>query len=522
MRRRVEAENEPSRPKLVPASTQPPQKQKRKKWILIATGVVGAVILIFAIILAVEWPFTGQKVTQDLADASASKVQITNYRAIYFPHPGGIAEGVVFRHGNISTPLITIQKLTIRGSYLGLISKHVTLLRADGMRVVLPPFGTDGSWSSASSGTVVDEFIADKSVLEIPSNEPGKKPLQFQIHEFSIHALGSKHAMDYHTALTNPEPPGEIRSEGKIGPWKTGSLEQSPVAGSYTFEHANLGAFKGIAGMLSSKGSFHGTFRELDVEGNTQTPDFSVTRSGHQHNLVSDFRATVNATNGDVVLQGVNARLDNTTLAAHGSVAGQPGQKGKTTSLEIVVRDGRIQDLMLLFVRQKRSPLNGEISFHAQTQIPPGQAPFLKKVRLRGDFGVDAAHFTSSKTQQSMEKLSKSARGHPEDTDPARVMSGLKGHVDVGRGVATFTNLFFEVPGAAVDMHGTYGLMNERVDLHGTMRMQAKPSQATTGVKSFLMKVLDPFTNKDRGRVPIPVSITGTYDHPDYRAGTPK
>jgi hypothetical protein len=36
------------------------------------------------------------------------------------------------------------------------------------------------------------------------------------------------------------------------------------------------------------------------------------------------------------------------------------------------------------------------------------------------------------------------------------------------------------------------------------------------------MKVLDPFTNKDRGRVPIPVSITGTYNHPDYSASSPK
>jgi hypothetical protein len=283
-----------------------------------------------------------------------------------------------------------------------------------------------------------------------------------------------------------------------------------------------LGAFEGIAGMLSSKGSFRGSFRELNVEGTTEMSDFEVTRSGHKHRLDTNFRAQVNATNGDVLLQGVNARLDDTVLAAQGSVAGRPGQKGKTTSLEIVARNGRIQDLMLLFVRKEKSPMNGEISFHAETDIPPGDAPFLKKIRLRGDFGVDAAHFTSPKTQESMNKLSTSAKGHPDAEDPTRVMSGLRGHIDVKNGVADFTHLFFEVPGAAVNMHGTYGLITERVDLHGTMRMQAKPSQATTGIKSFLMKVLDPFTNKDRGRVPIPVSITGTYDHPQYNASRPK
>jgi hypothetical protein len=247
-----------------------------------------------------------------------------------------------------------------------------------------------------------------------------------------------------------------------------------------------------------------------------------VTRSGHQHRLETDFRAKVNATNGDVILPRVNARLDDTTLAAEGSVAGRPPHKGKFTSLEIVVRGGHMQDLMLLFVREKKSPLNGEISFHTEIEVPPGQGMFLKKVRLRGDFGIDAAHFTNPKTQHSMENLSKSARGHPDSPDPTRVLSGLKGHLDVGNGVATFQDLFFDVPGATVNMHGTYGLITERFNLRGTMRMQAKPSQATTGIKSFLMKVLDPFTNKDRGRVPIPVSITGTYDHPEYHAGAPK
>lgn len=497
-------------------------RSRRKKWIFIGAEIFAALIVAVGIFLAIDWPFSEQKVVEDLADASSSKVQIAKYRPIYFPHPGGIAEGVTFQHDNIATPLITIQKLTIRGTYLGLITRHVAVLGADGMRVVLPPFGSNGTWSSSKSSTVIDEFTADKSVLVVPSTERGTKALEFQIHEFSMHGLGSRHAMAYHTALTNPEPPGEIRSDGNIGPWKTGSLEQSPVVGSYTFEHANLGAFDGIAGILSSKGSFHGTFREMNVEGSTDTPDFSVTRSGHQHHLETDFRAVVNAVNGDVVLPGVNARLDNTTLAAQGSVAGRPEHKGKFTSLEIVVRGGRMQDLMLLFVREKKSPLNGEISLHAETEVPPGERPFLEKVRLRGDFGVEAAHFTHERTQQSMEKLSKSARGHPDNPDPTRVLSGLKGHVDVKDGVANFTNLFFEVPGAAVTMHGTFGLISHRVDLHGTMKMQAKPSQATTGVKSFLMKVLDPFTNKDRGRVPIPVSITGTYENPEYHAGKPK
>jgi hypothetical protein len=499
-----------------------PRLVVRKKWIFIAGGIFLIAVTVLGVLLALHWPFTEKEIAQDLAEASSSKVEIQKYHPIYFPHPGGVAEGVVFRHGTISTPLISIERLTIRGTYLGLITKHISVLKAEGMRVVVPPFGTNGNWSTVSSKIVVDEFIADRSVLIVPSAEQEKKPLAFQFHDFSIHGMGARREMAYRASLTNPEPPGEIRAEGKIGPFKPGASGQSPVSGAYTFEHANLGVFRGISGMLSSKGSFRGTLREINVQGTTDTPDFSVTESGHQHQLDTAFNALVNATNGDVLLKGVNARLDHTTLVAEGSVAGQEGRKGKTTSLEIVVRNGHIQDLMLLFVSQKRSPLNGDISFHAETQIPPGQKPFFSKVRLRGDFGIDAAHFTNPQTQQSMNKLSKSAQGHPDDNDATRVLSGLKGHLDVHDGVANFTNLFFQVPGADVNMHGTFGLINERINLHGTMRMQAKPSQATTGVKSFLMKVLDPFTNKDRGRVPIPVSITGTYNHPDYSASTPK
>jgi len=521
--RRVEAsEEQADRPQLVPPHQTANARSRRTLWIFVAAGCVAALIGVFGIVLTLKWPFTPTKVAEDLAEASSSKVEIQNFRAIYFPHPGGVAEVVTFRHDGIATPLITIQRLTIRGSYLGLLTKHIPVLRADGMRVVLPPFGTNGDWSNASSDIVIDEFIADKSVLVVPSSEAGKKPLEFQVHEFSIHGLGSHQPMAYHTALTNPEPPGEIRSDGRIGPFQQGSMERAPVSGAYTFDKADLGVFDGIAGTLSSQGSFHGTLHELNVEGATDTPNFSVTRSGHRHALQTNFAALVNATNGDVFLRGVNARLDHTMLAAQGSVAGRKGQNGKTTSVEFVVRGGHLQDLMLLFVREPKSPLNGEISFHALTQVPPGDKPFLEKVRLQGVFGIDAAHFSNPRTQQSMSKLSKSAQGHPDDNDPTRVLSGLRGHLDVHDGVANFTDLFFHVPGADVNMHGTFGLMNERINLHGTMRMQAKPSQATTGVKSFLMKVLDPFTNKDRGRVPIPVSITGTYAHPEYHAGTPK
>jgi hypothetical protein len=48
------------------------------------------------------------------------------------------------------------------------------------------------------------------------------------------------------------------------------------------------------------------------------------------------------------------------------------------------------------------------------------------------------------------------------------------------------------------------------------VRLHAKPSQATTGVTSLLLKTVDPlFSRRDAGTV-VPIRITGTRDKPTF------
>jgi hypothetical protein len=120
-----------------------------------------------------------------------------------------------------------------------------------------------------------------------------------------------------------------------------------------------------------------------------------------------------------------------------------------------------------------------------------------------------------------MERLSERARGKAEKADneevsPDRILSDLKGHVRLKNGIARFSNLTFAVPGATARMNGTYDLFSERINLHGTLRMSKPLSKTATGVKSFFLKVIGPFTHKEKPAAPIPVSITGTWDHPEY------
>ena len=45
--------------------------------------------------------------------------------------------------------------------------------------------------------------------------------------------------------------------------------------------------------------------------------------------------------------------------------------------------------------------------------------------------------------------------------------------------------------------------------------MDAKLSQITTGVKSFLLKPFDPFFRKN-GETVVPIKVTGTRDKPSF------
>ena len=203
-------------------------------------------------------------------------------------------------------------------------------------------------------------------------------------------------------------------------------------------------------------------------------------------------------------------------------MAGKEGQDGKTTLLTVASKEGRIQDLLLLFTTSPQAPMSGIVSFHAKVSVPPGETLFLKKVELQGDFGVDAGTFTKTETQQGLNSLSRGARGEknpkPEkdDSDPQNVLSNLKGHVLLNNGIATFSRLSFGIPGALAQMRGTYDLISEKIDLHGTLKTEAEVSKTTHGIKALMLKALDPlFKNKPNGYL-APVKITGTYDHPQF------
>jgi hypothetical protein len=96
------------------------------------------------------------------------------------------------------------------------------------------------------------------------------------------------------------------------------------------------------------------------------------------------------------------------------------------------------------------------------------------------------------------------------------VSSDLKGTFALHEGVLSFSFLHFLIPGTHADMTGQYSLDGNTFDFHGTLKLDAKLSQMTTGWRSILLKPVDPFFHKNGAGTEVPFKITGTRDEPHF------
>ena len=499
---------------------------RARKWFL-RFGIATVVILVVATcFLWAYWPFRPKAVIEGLEEASQTKVKYARFHGTYFPRPGCVLDNVVFQH-NLAPghpPLMTVARLRIEGTFLGLFTRHVRLIHADGLHVLIPAIGSGENFETPPrSSVVIDSLVADGGVLEFATRQARTRPLMFGFHKFLLNSIGSDGPAKFQARFSNPEPPGEVKTSGTFGPWNQQKVGNTPVAGEYSFQHADLGVYGGIAGTLGSSGKFEGRLDHVAVHGTTDTPDFAVTSSSHQVRLRTEFQATVDGTNGDTLLESVNANLWRTTIWSEGSIAGAEGGNGKTASIELATKDGRIEDLLRLFTSAPRAPMAGSVSFKAKAILPPGDRAFLDKVTLQGDFGIDGGRFTKPDTQRAVNDFSSGARGdkkraqdEPDEPGPETVLSDLKGHVSLTNGTAHFSNLSFNVPGASAVMEGTYNLLTQKIDLRGNLKTTAQLDNTTHGIKAAMLKVLEPFFKKHKTGYIAPVKVTGTYQHPSF------
>lgn len=152
--------------------------------------------------------------------------------------------------------------------------------------------------------------------------------------------------------------------------------------------------------------------------------------------------------------------------------------------------------------------------------VPPGTAPVSDRLQLKGHFLLANAQFTNNNMQNHIEELSMRGQGRPQDAKSpaaAGVRSTMQGDFQMAGGVITLPDLKYTVPGAEIDLKGTYGVKGGGLNFRGTAKMQATISKMVGGWKGLLLTPLNRFFEKGGSGTVVPVLIGGTRKQPQFR-----
>jgi hypothetical protein len=285
-------------------------------------ALVVAVVLAgtFKILLSRAAPILRARLIQGLSARFHSRVELADFEVSLLRGFEVSGRDLAIYPYNIdsSTPTFSVRRFSFRTGYRSLVRSpmHIGQVEVEGLRINLPPKSqrkqlpslNNGHREAANVRIFVDEMYFTDTVLTLGTDKPGKLPLRFVIQRLSLRSIGAGKPMDFTAVLTNPKPVGQIESRGFFGPWNADQPGATVVGGTYSFYDADLSTLKGIGGILSSEGGYHGTLDKIVVDGKTDTPDFQVKISGHKIPLHTDFHAIVDGTDGDTYLQPVNGK----------------------------------------------------------------------------------------------------------------------------------------------------------------------------------------------------------------------
>jgi hypothetical protein len=441
---------------------------------------------------------------------------------------------------NADKPLIVLDDFRFRAPlhYAPRRPIDIAVVQLRGLTIDLPPksrfFNAIAPHASASGGSplkaalihfVLRSLDCRDVLLTLETDKPNKRPLQFAISSLLLTGVQNGGAMKFTADLTNPRPVGIIHTTGTFGPWTVDDPGESPVGGHYTFSHANLGDFHGIAGTLDSTGDFQGALRNITVDGVTETPDFRLTNFGTPMHLHTQFHAFVDATNGDTHLEPVHATLGGSQFITAGDIVRVPrtpeNPGGHLISLQVDIPGGHIEDFLRLTSKNGVPIMTGQLRLKSSVDIPPGHEPVHERLRLKGTFALSDVQFTSQKVQDRVAQLSLRGQGQPKeakkDPDSSDVRATMQSDFTMSRAVIALPNLEYNMPGADIAMAGTYSVEGGKLDFMGTAKMQATISQMLGGWKGLLAKPVDRFFKKDGAGTEVPIHVDGTREDPHFQ-----
>lgn len=518
----------------------------RRRWWVVSLVLGGVLVGLSAAVVASRIPLSSEvlrrRVVQTLGERLDAEVELGALTLRFSPELHAVATGLRIRHRGRTDvpPLISVKQFTIHATLAGLWNRRVQRVALEGLEIQIPPKdregregperregregqerregldGREGQVPDYVRQVVIQTLEAPDARLVILRRDPEKPPRVWSMHMLKFQSVGLDSSMPFETVLTNAVPPGEITAAGSFGPWARLDPGRTPLAGQFTFEHADLGVFAGISGTLSARGTFSGSLDRIDVRGETNTPDFMVAISGHKVPLATAYHAIVDGTNGNTTLNPVKATILGTSLVAQGGVYEVDGVKGRVVRLDVEIDGGRLEDIMRLAVNTAKPPMTGRLHLKTQFELPPGKRDVIEKLTLAGRFGIEGGRFADAGVQGKIDDLSRRARGQPPAAgETPRVASNFSGEFRLATAKLALPNVAFDVPGAVVELSGAYDLRPELMDFEGHLFMDAKLSETTTGFKSLLLKIVDPLFRRE-GRTVVPLRIGGSRSDPTF------
>jgi len=525
---------------------------RKRQWIKwVAGGVVLALVITAAVVdLALHRaePFLRAHIVSYLEDQFHSHVELDSFHVSLVNGmwaegkglriwPPSQVQGIAVPQGQ-GEPLIRLDEFRFHAPlyYRPGQPIHVSTIQLKGLDIHMPPKSHFGHTAVAfgnprPAGGLLSfrvetiDCIAAKLVME--TSKPDKLPMTFAIAHLHLTYIATGGAMNFDAELTNPRPVGAIHTKGSFGPWQMADPGESPLSGDYTFDHADLAIFHGIAGTLNSTGHYQGTLRNLTVDGRANVPDFQLTHFDSPMPLMTRFHAYVDGTNGDTHLAPVEAILGHAHFSAQGQIvrilAPDPGAPphsiGHDIALSVNMNRAPIEDFMQLVSRSKAPLLTGAVTAKTSLHIQPGPAQIHERIKLDGHFQLDQARFSSDKIQSRIAELSLRGQGHPNDVKTAAadsVLSQMQGNFQLAGGVLSLPALTYTVPGATILLKGTYTVDGGALSFAGVAKMDAPVSKIVGGWKGFLLKPADRFFQKNGSGTEVPIHIEGTREAPKF------
>ncbi len=464
---------------------------------IVSLAVAGLVVAVLTA-LAIRFPLSSDalraRVVRGLANRLDATVELERLSIRVFPRLQASGAGLIihYRDRRDLPPLISIGEFAVDADLIGLWRRRIAHVQLDRLVINIPPGearkaqsardaeaaasaaaagsgspsgGTDtpdsgsaqpGASQSYARDLVIEELEAPDAQLVILRNDPAKVPKTWYMHRLRVRSVGLARAMPFDALLTNAVPPGQIDTVGTFGPWDREAPGSTPLDGRFTFDNANLNVFKGIAGILSARGTFGGSLERIEVNGETETPDFMVTLSGHEVPLKTTYHAIVDGTNGNTTLDPVDAKLLDTPIVARGGVYEVEGVKGREVRLDVTIDQGRLEDVLRLAMKTPGAAMRGGLHLATSLKIPPGPRDVVDKLELDGRFAIQDGSFANKGVQAKINELSQRARGQTGAATSEQVASDFAGQFRLSDGNLRLSALTFDVPGAVVSLNGQY------------------------------------------------------------------